>query len=650
MITHCPISNLKITRKKEWVFSVKGKQYQLEIATIGTNIYLIKNSGFATLEIAQEVWPKMFKIIDSEITDQKFFLLHDYSNYKGASSKVRKNYIDWIRQNRNRILGIHVFNPNPFTKVLLSAGKLLLKDFSETYIHDSYEKAIKSILQKQRELGLLTKLNIQTPTQINDTLWEKGFVFPQKNKTYKVTGKWVHSYKKVEIVSFLINDNIFIRKYYGELDETITHFSEQSFNDILTETNITHYHFYAQFNSNVKIFVKYRKHGVAWFNKNYKNILTGGFFNLSFINRVAIQLAKTFMYHKDFKKRIFILENMEDLFDRIENHTLKTNSRNAFEAKLKTLNKEELYNTALKLHNEKYQILENQTEEIKRLFNKLGTISWDEETQPNEEELDKRKSPFSDLNNAVLLIQKDIQEILQRRDSLIKKVEESDRLKSAFLANMSHEIRTPLNSILGFSNIIFEEDLDTETLKKYASIIVGNGNNLLNLINDIIDISKIESNLIDIRKEAFNIFELINSSFLLFSNVNTKENLKLLLDNQLEPETIIESDNLRIQQIINNLVNNAIKFTSEGHVKLSANINNKILSIVVEDTGIGIDENKQKLIFERFRQENENTDRDYGGSGLGLAISKSLSHLLGGDILLKSEKDKGSTFEFRLPL
>ena len=648
----CPISGYPITQKKHWIFSANEGKYGIEISTIGENIYLVKNKGYASIDIASKIWPKLFSVVDNEIAYKKYFLVHDYSEYKGADSAVRHNYIKWLKKNKDSIISIYFYGTSPYTRILLNAGKLLLTDFKDSYVLDSYKEVINAILIKQKELGIIDNLNSTiTNSVISNKDWEKGDVFEYKNKTHTINGKWIDSYKKVTIITYLLDENIFLRKYFGELYENIIAFSKESFGIILLETNIEHYHFYTQFDSNAKISVKYRKHGVAWFNENYQNIITGGFFNLSFTNKVVVQIAKTFMYHKEFKKRIFIIDNIEDILDSIEQYNLKHESNISFEDSLNKLTKEELYHTAIQLHNEKEDAAKIQSSEIQELFNKLGTISWNEDYDYESEALDTRGNAFSDLHNAVLLIQRDIQEILQKRDNLIKKAKESDHLKSTFLANMSHEIRTPLNGILGFSNIISSEDLDNETIKKYANIIAGNGNNLLNLINDIIDISKIETNQISIKNEPLILAELIDSTFNTFNTPSAinKNKVELILDNQISQSVTILSDNLRIQQILNNLINNALKFTTNGHVKLTAKITENTVSIAIEDTGIGIDEKKQKLIFERFRQEDENTDRDYGGSGLGLAISKSLSHLLGGDIYLSSEKNKGSIFELRLP-
>lgn len=250
--------------------------------------------------------------------------------------------------------------------------------------------------------------------------------------------------------------------------------------------------------------------------------------------------------------------------------------------------------------------------------------------------------------------------IVRRRmeDELIKakdKAEESDRLKSAFLANMSHEIRTPMNGILGFSNLLNDETLTPDAKKAYISIINSSANQLLTIINDIVDISKIEAGQLKIFKKESNITSLLESLFLQFEREislhPTKSNLRIsLLKDSNYPSVSFTTDEVRLRQVLTNLLNNAIKFTESGSIELGYHCQEQgVLLFYVKDTGIGIVPEKQEVIFERFVQADNALTKQFGGTGLGLAISKGLVELLGGTIWVRSETGLGSTFYVEFP-
>ncbi|MFH2094353.1 MAG: PAS domain S-box protein [Bacteroidota bacterium] len=235
-----------------------------------------------------------------------------------------------------------------------------------------------------------------------------------------------------------------------------------------------------------------------------------------------------------------------------------------------------------------------------------------------------------------------------------EKAEEADRLKSAFLANMSHEIRTPMNGILGFAHLLKKPNLTDEKKTKYISIINERGHELLNIINDIIDISKIEARQINVKSEAVNMGDLIDELYSFFENKEEVVFKHIILKKDIpEKHVIVETDRTKINQILTNLISNSIKFTPSGSVefgfKLEKQKNKKVLRFFVRDTGIGIPEDKMDVIFDRFRQVDEGNTKTYGGTGLGLAICKSLVELMGGKIEVKSTIGKGSEFSFFIP-
>ncbi|PKP39606.1 MAG: hypothetical protein CVT98_01165 [Bacteroidetes bacterium HGW-Bacteroidetes-15] len=230
------------------------------------------------------------------------------------------------------------------------------------------------------------------------------------------------------------------------------------------------------------------------------------------------------------------------------------------------------------------------------------------------------------------------------------KAEESDRLKSAFLANMSHEIRTPMNGILGFSQLLTNPEIPEVDVKQYVDVIQSCGNQLLGIINDLIDISKIEANQINIVESDTNINDILNEQFLLFQAKAESKGIELSIASKLpNSKSIILTDNGRLKQVLTNLIGNAIKFTKSGYIKFGYSLKGTELEFFVEDSGIGISDDSQEIIFERFRQVETNFSEQTGGTGLGLAISKAFIQKMGGDIWVESTPGKGSKFIFTLP-
>ena len=266
---------------------------------------------------------------------------------------------------------------------------------------------------------------------------------------------------------------------------------------------------------------------------------------------------------------------------------------------------------------------------------------------------------YEDFNNM-------LQQILNReaaRDEAEKnlleakmKAEESDKLKSAFLANMSHEIRTPMNAILGFTELLTMPDssISPEEKQNYIKLIHNSGNNLLQLIDDIIDISKIEAGQLkiipkecDVNQTLMDIYE----SYCEIKKQKGKENIDLSVNLTKKEQSIITlTDPLRLTQIISNLIDNALKFTEEGFISFGYEFQESdTLLFYVKDSGIGLDQKKKELIFERFRKIEDDKTKLYRGAGLGLAICKSLVELLGGKIWVESYPGSGSSFFFTIP-
>lgn len=232
-----------------------------------------------------------------------------------------------------------------------------------------------------------------------------------------------------------------------------------------------------------------------------------------------------------------------------------------------------------------------------------------------------------------------------------ERAEESDQLKTSFLANMSHEIRTPLNSIIGFSEMLTDPDYDSTQQFHIARIIQSSGNNLLNIINNILDISKIEAGQVQISRKLFTLNKLLVNIEKEYLFKSIEKGLDFIVDvPNPEMEIFILSDEGKIRQVLDIFISNSMKFTKKGSIHIGFNKQDDFIVFSVKDTGIGIPVEFHEKIFERFRQVEAVNTKTHGGNGLGLAISKGLVQLLGGSIWMESEKGKGSTFYFSIPI
>lgn len=302
------------------------------------------------------------------------------------------------------------------------------------------------------------------------------------------------------------------------------------------------------------------------------------------------------------------------------------------------------------------QELVNSNKELEAQTNALKVS--EEELQQQQEELRvtneelEEKTKFLeqqrvDITNKNL----ELENIGKNLEQKAKELEIASKYKSEFLANMSHELRTPLNSLLILSGSL-SENRDgnlTEEQVESAQIIYKSGNDLLTMINDILDLSKIESGKMDVNVADVDINSIANNMKDYFKHGITQKNLEFVIDIDNNVPKIISTDQHKVEQVIKNFMSNALKFTEKGTITLKFSFEDGVIGISVIDTGIGIPEDKQQTIFEAFQQADGSISRKYGGTGLGLSISRELAKLLGGKITLTSTSGKGSTFTVYLP-
>ena len=268
-----------------------------------------------------------------------------------------------------------------------------------------------------------------------------------------------------------------------------------------------------------------------------------------------------------------------------------------------------------------------------------------EELMQSNQELEERTSLLEEKN--ALIEERNI-DIQQKSIEL----EQSTKYKSEFLANMSHELRTPLNSILLLSKLMTESDDLHEQYVEYAEVMQSSGQGLLTLIDEILDLSKIESGKMTLEIDDVPLKEITSDMQMLFSPMAKEKDLYLNIETEPETIEILHTDKLRLEQVLKNLLSNAIKFTSEGSITLHVSNDSTGEKVIfkVTDTGIGIAKDKMRLVFEAFQQADGSTQRKYGGTGLGLSISRELARLLGGQIELESKEGVGSEFTLTIPI
>jgi signal transduction histidine kinase/CheY-like chemotaxis protein len=275
-----------------------------------------------------------------------------------------------------------------------------------------------------------------------------------------------------------------------------------------------------------------------------------------------------------------------------------------------------------------------------------------QERKRTEKELKDAKDRAEQAQQEIRLVNRQLKASVNRANRLAEQAVVADEAKGQFLANMSHEIRTPMNAIIGFSDMLSEENLSKQQ-SKHVELIRESGRNLLQIINDILDFSKIEAGKLETELIECSLKKLLMTLEMLMKPLANAKNLSFEVRYNQDLPAVIRTDPVRLQQCLINLTNNAIKFTEKGHVYVNVSLRGiggkSHIQFDVEDTGIGIPPDKQRRIFEAFLQADGATTRKYGGTGLGLAIARRITELLQGTLTLKSEVGKGTTFSMVIP-
>ena len=341
----------------------------------------------------------------------------------------------------------------------------------------------------------------------------------------------------------------------------------------------------------------------------------------------------------------------------VEGVTNSINKANLYRYIAKPWNTEDLILTiqqALKSYHQEDQ-LKNQNKELLALSNSLEkkVETRTLELQNNNALLLKKQNEITNQKEELEKYRFHLEELVESRTKELiiskEKAEESDRLKSAFLANMSHEIRTPMNGILGFSELLKNPEISNEKQQKFIDIIFKSGQRLLSTLNDLMDISKLETGLVKLNISRININEEVENIYSHFKLEALNKGLFFNLAIPENNEIIIETDREKLFGVLSNLIKNAIKYTKTGGINFGYTVNKNTICFYVKDTGIGIPQNRLEAIFDRFVQADIEDKKVYEGCGLGLSIAKSYADMFNGKIIVESEEGQGSIFNFEIP-
>jgi len=646
--------------------------YFVRYLYLGKGIFKVESEGYVDdlsadrqFEIGEKIRQKL---LDSG-TGIKYSLIYDAKKLKSGSYYARSLQLKKFKTYKN-LGSVAAYNTNIYTAAYARIIKLLLPHI-DISLHKDEESALKYVL-KTHQVKEKTNQIPEYVIAFNREWEKKKEKINLEEKEYKVVFKDEWSWKNE-------HDGFTVKYGLLERNTTLSFFSGPATNEnisktmevrkkILADMNMLNFRLYQIIDvSRVSSIDRSGKKFLdQYYQKNPNEIPDKTFivnppYFLAFFAKIMRTLRPV-----EYQNLIFV-KGIKHALDFIHENKSPGEPENITEKTGFSLEEENHF-----LREKLKEVEENRDNHLDQIFNIIMRVTWDETYEPIELNISEN-DPFADLFGALRVLQEDIKEIFnnyiqvneelkQQKNELEnlvakrtrelnlakEKAEKADKLKSAFLTNMSHEIRTPMNSILGFSELLEENDLPESARQKYIEIIQSNGNHLMNIINDIIDISKIEAGELILIKESVEVGKLLEQLFNDFSKIKEtkykKSGVEIRLNLPKESEQVfIELDRNRLKQAISNLIHNSLKYTDSGFIEIGYYEFNHEVRIYVKDSGSGIPSEMQNFIFERFAQLNKSGELN-AGTGLGLPISKNLVELMGGKIDLISIPEKGSEF------
>ena len=672
-VSICPITGLKKRQKDSWIIRLEDEpDTWASLYLLGDDIFVGEWHGYITVKFNELSDIAFFDILDSfNLREKGYHYIIDNSDTTGTSIGVRARYTHFL-QNEIRYMKTHnLVGLTPVLRFITGIALRVNKGFDITEYHDNLLGAIARIKKSESDFRN-NKIHEHKPNIDNSNSENNEIHNPDLNELeneYDGNSEraiidrsedniWRYRNKKYSLYGEIIDNRIIYCKQSGD----------RTMDDLSVFFNIN-YEMLNINNNDKAILIEYIGNAKNVSENKRRRIVS---FYYSLIDRIShLIFIKPSLFQK-----ATILMTKYLLRANYKVHIVKS--------------KGEAFNLAYRIKRdenipevEDLEVGHTKNEKevdlrISQLLNIVGRISWDptfdleysKEIVGNDEFSILFES-FDMLRRDIVSMKKELEshseqlksEIEKATDKLItqnielekakEEAEKANRLKSAFLANMSHEIRTPMNAIVGLTEALKAKDVSEKNKTLYLNLISKSNTHLLKLINDIVDISKIESKEMTISSHKFNLNELmrdlLESQKIVLKNSEKRDKIEYSLYLGLSDElSNIKTDSTRLRQILLNLLNNAFKFTLEGNIEFGYNLIGDTLHFYVKDSGIGIEESKLDNIFERFIQAEADTTRKYGGTGLGLSISKSLVELCGGKISVESKLGEGSTFSFTL--
>lgn len=610
----CPITGLSITESKNWTNIIISKNYKVTFKLIGSNILQHLAVGDMREFDTEKYYTARRKVIEEAFPDNKKYMeIKDYGMLSNAPNQFqRKKQLQYfLSEHHKNCLAYCMYNAPFIIRNLLRFGLTIApsKPFPVKVFED-YASTMQFILN-------LDNLKVQAGHLSKDDFFTK--------LNWKVTEKNGNAQIKVAKGEYL-----FIQ-YQGEVKEPLTvkkicDVQEEIFGEgyITIEKYVRIADYSKVFDFNFKLRKKYA-HNLSQLEKKY------GFK----CNTAYIIGASSFV-----KAALTLVQNVIDM---------KYYYVNSFAEALDKINQKHLKNK-LKY----YRISET---DFDKLIKIIGGIVW--EQKDDNFEYFPEQHPFNDVLAAYKLVKDDfmlmVEQINQTNlelQSAKSNEEAANALKSQFLNNISHEIRTPLNGIIGMVSILEYTPLNDEQ-KKHVNLIVRNSNQLLNIVSDLLEYSKIEAQKLELEISKTNLRNIISQVVEGLSFQAKEKGLEIITYIDDKIPQFVQADQVKLKQVLNNLISNSLKFTFQGEITVSAHLFEEVGNFIrvkfeVQDTGIGISEDFKLNLFKPFEQQDGSSTREFGGIGLGLSIAKHLITIMGGNIWVESELDKGSLFGFIL--